>query len=214
MDVSTILERLRSNYYRRLEAVTFDANLIQKNCETYNRRESDICEAAVRLTRNIMKAVSAFSRIAPRDGESGHSGTASTTSARKTTRRSHAVAVSEEDVADEDSEEGDSEEGDSGEEDSGKCDSKESDSEESDSEESDSEESDSVEGDDDDDDDDYTIGNVGAPSRRGRNRGQGATEKRAAFSAARRPKRGRSPPALPVTGSASRSSKRSRRSRA
>ncbi|KAH9415597.1 Bromodomain and WD repeat-containing protein 3, partial [Dermatophagoides pteronyssinus] len=57
MDLSTIMSRLRSNFYRRLEAVKFDVRFIESNAALYNMPESLIVKKAKIITECCLRFI-------------------------------------------------------------------------------------------------------------------------------------------------------------
>ncbi|OTF70515.1 hypothetical protein BLA29_004885 [Euroglyphus maynei] len=57
MDLSTIMSRLQSNFYRRLEAVKFDVRFIESNAALYNMPESLIVKKAKIITECFLRFI-------------------------------------------------------------------------------------------------------------------------------------------------------------
>lgn len=80
MDLSLLLARLRSGYYRRLEAFEWDVRLIYENAFAYNLPDSEIVQAAAELVQNILQMMKRAERASRRRRETVAAGVAAAAS--------------------------------------------------------------------------------------------------------------------------------------
>ena len=57
MDLTTIKQRLENHFYRRVDAVKFDANYIELNAQTFNESGSDIVKKAKLISALISQFI-------------------------------------------------------------------------------------------------------------------------------------------------------------
>lgn len=57
MDLSTIKTRLENNFYRRVDAIKFDAQFIQLNAQNFNETGSEIVKRAKLITTLIVRYI-------------------------------------------------------------------------------------------------------------------------------------------------------------
>lgn len=69
MDLSLLLTRLRSGYYRRLEAFEWDVRLIYENAFAYNLPESEIVQMAAELVQTVLQMMKRTERASRRHRE-------------------------------------------------------------------------------------------------------------------------------------------------
>ncbi|GAM27759.1 hypothetical protein SAMD00019534_109350 [Acytostelium subglobosum LB1] len=71
MDYGTITERLENNYYRRVEAVLFDSELVMKNAFTYNMPNTSIARNSKKIHLQVVEVLRPYLEEAPASKEAG-----------------------------------------------------------------------------------------------------------------------------------------------